>query len=224
MSTTKIRSGTPTCGAASPTPGAAYIVSIMSSMSAIDLRRDGSTGSARLVEGGVAVSENRPNHRLSRTDRAQKAATRSRSQVADESARCPLAERLPVRDQLLDRVAAELFDRPRRRARSRPSPRRRRRRRERRRRRCVRSPPGSRSCREIDRAQRLHQRRDRLHVAGDAQILAVGDAAFEAAGVVGRPRDAGDRRRRRSRAAGSRRGPASRARRRPPGRGRCRPP
>ena len=53
---------------------------------------------------------------------------------------------------------------------------------------------------EIDRAQRLHQRRDRLHVAGDAQILAVGDAAFEAAGVVGRPGDAdAARRRRRSR-------------------------
>ena len=33
MSTTKIRSATPTCGAASPIPGAAYIVSIMSVMS-----------------------------------------------------------------------------------------------------------------------------------------------------------------------------------------------
>ena len=31
-STTKIRRATPTCGAASPMPGAAYIVSIMSSM------------------------------------------------------------------------------------------------------------------------------------------------------------------------------------------------
>ena len=49
------------------------------------------------------------------------------------------------------------------------------------------------SChrRQIDGSQRLHQRRDRLHPAGDAQVLAVGDAAFEAAGVVGRPRDTG---------------------------------
>ena len=31
---------------------------------------------------------------------------------------------------------------------------------------------------EVHRSQRLHQRRDRLHVAGDAKLLAVGDAAL----------------------------------------------
>ena len=64
---------------------------------------------------------------------------------------------------------------------------------------------------EIDRSQRLHQRRDRLHVTDDAHVLAVGHAAFEAAGAVGRPgRSAG----RRAPAAGSRRGRAIRGGRR----------
>jgi len=44
---TKIRSGMPTCGAASPTPGAAYIVSIMSSMSRSISGVIASTGRAR---------------------------------------------------------------------------------------------------------------------------------------------------------------------------------
>ena len=79
--------------------------------------------------------------------------------------------------------------------------------------------------REIDRAQRLHQRRDGLHVDRDAQILAVGDAAFEAAGVVGRPGhvDAAGRRR-----AGARQDLVVDARagqrRRRPDHGRCRRP
>ena len=41
-------------------------------------------------------------------------------------------------------------------------------------------------CREVDRAERLHQRRDRFHVGRHPEVLAVGDAAFESAGVVGR--------------------------------------
>ena len=40
-SITKIFSDMPTCGAARPMPGAAYIVSIMSSINVVDLRRDG---------------------------------------------------------------------------------------------------------------------------------------------------------------------------------------
>ena len=40
---------------------------------------------------------------------------------------------------------------------------------------------------QVHRSQRLHQRGDRLHEPGDAHVLAVGDAAFEAAGIVGRP-------------------------------------
>ena len=62
MSTTKIRSDTPTCGAASPTPGAAYIVSIMSSIRRSISGVMASTAWARLVERGVAVFENRSNH------------------------------------------------------------------------------------------------------------------------------------------------------------------
>ena len=46
---------------------------------------------------------------------------------------------------------------------------------------------------QIDRPERLHQRGDWLHVTRDAKLLAVGDAAFEAAGVVRQPRDADGR-------------------------------
>ncbi len=49
---------------------------------------------------------------------------------------------------------------------------------------------------------------DRLHVAGDAHVFAVGDAALEAAGVVGRPRHRAVPAARRRRQQ-SRRGPAS---------------
>ena len=64
--------------------------------------------------------------------------------------------------------------------------------------------------RQVDRAQRLHQRGDRLHVAGDAEVLAVGDAALEAAGAVGRRATPTVACRRRRPAAGrSRRAPAS---------------
>ena len=42
---------------------------------------------------------------------------------------------------------------------------------------------------QVDGAERRHQRGDRLHEAGDPYVLTVGDAAFEAAGVVGRPDD-----------------------------------
>ena len=67
---------------------------------------------------------------------------------------------------------------------------------------------------DVDRAQRLHQRGDRLHEAGDAEVLAVGDAALEAARAVrrARQRDFGARCRHR---AGSRRAPASPAVARP---------
>jgi hypothetical protein len=40
--------------------------------------------------------------------------------------------------------------------------------------------------REIDRTQRLHERRDRFHVAGHAKLFAVGHAAFESAGTIRR--------------------------------------
>ena len=43
---------------------------------------------------------------------------------------------------------------------------------------------------EIDRPERLHERCDRFHVAGHPKILAIGDAAFETAGIVRRPGDA----------------------------------
>ena len=44
---------------------------------------------------------------------------------------------------------------------------------------------------QVDRPQRLHERRDGLHPGGDAKVFAVGHAAFEPAGVVGRTGDAG---------------------------------
>ena len=46
MSTTKTRNDTPTCGAASPMPGAAYMVSIMSSISCCSASSMRSTGCA----------------------------------------------------------------------------------------------------------------------------------------------------------------------------------
>ena len=68
---------------------------------------------------------------------------RSRSSRAVKRAAVRSRNACQFATQLLDRIAAELLDRARRRARSRPSLRRRRRRRGRRRRRCARSPPGS---------------------------------------------------------------------------------
>ena len=46
MSTTKTRNDTPTCGAANPIPGAAYMVSIMSSISYYSASSMCSTGCA----------------------------------------------------------------------------------------------------------------------------------------------------------------------------------
>ena len=46
MSTTKTRNDTPTCGAANPIPGAAYMVSIMSSISCYSASSMCSTGCA----------------------------------------------------------------------------------------------------------------------------------------------------------------------------------
>ena len=62
-SATKIRSGTPTCVAARPMPGAAYIVWIMSSIELLDVGRDLGDGRGGLVEHLVAVAEDRTDHR-----------------------------------------------------------------------------------------------------------------------------------------------------------------
>ena len=65
MSTTKMRSGRPTCGAASPTPGAAYMVSIMSSTSRSISGVTSLDGLGRFVENLIAVFEDgsqHPNH------------------------------------------------------------------------------------------------------------------------------------------------------------------
>ena len=73
MSTTKIRSGTPTCGAASPIPGAAYMVSIMSSMSRSIVRRDRVNRLGAIVEDGVAAFEDGSDHlvTMSHAERAE---------------------------------------------------------------------------------------------------------------------------------------------------------
>ena len=81
----------------------------------------------------------------------------------------------------------------------------------RRRHRFARSRPALLDAGQIDGAQRLHQRRDRLHVTGHAKVLAIGDAAFEPAGTIGRPGDAASAIVAVARAR-SRRGPASPAR------------
>ena len=59
---TKIRSDTPTCGAARPMPGAAYIVSIMSSMSFRTSPGDVADFRRRAVQRRVPVLQNRTNH------------------------------------------------------------------------------------------------------------------------------------------------------------------
>ncbi len=77
MSTTKIRSGTPICGAASPIPGAAYIVSIMSAMTDVDVRRDRVNGSRRVVQkSGRRTSESVESSRPKTTINAELAETR----------------------------------------------------------------------------------------------------------------------------------------------------
>ena len=129
----------------------------------------------RIIEAGDDPRVRRSGDRLRRRT-ARGSGARSRTSRA--RARVPRSNR------------RRIFRSAHRRAPARPSLRRRRRRRERRRRRCARSPQGFGHRRQIDRAERFHQRGDRFHVARDAEVLAVGDAAFEAAGVVGRPGDA----------------------------------
>ena len=194
----------PAC-AARPIPGAAYIVWIMSSMSCVNLRRDLADRRRGLVEHLVPIPENRTDHA------GVRAANRRRTCSA-------VACVMPL--DFVDRVAAKLLE-----ERIRED--------ERHHRfaddgrgghgadvaaldggRCL----GHRA--QVHRSQRLHQRGDRFHEAGHAHVLAVGDAAFEAAGVVGGPH----RRVGRRPAAGSRRARASRAAPRPPGRCRCRRP
>ena len=105
---------------------------------------------------------------------------------------------------------------PPRRARARPSPRRRRRRRARRRRPSagggLRMPSPR---RDVDRAQRVRHRRDRLHARADAQHGAGRHAALGAARLVAEPGDQPSSMRRARRALRSRGGSSSGSRRRP---------
>src|SRR5207244_3253823 len=93
-STTNRRRGTPTCGAANPTPGAAYMVSIMSSMRRSVSDVIASTGVARSWRIGS------PYLRIGRI-----------ILPSNETGRRALPKRPEVLDELLDGVAAELFDR-----------------------------------------------------------------------------------------------------------------
>src|SRR2546428_12763281 len=95
-STTKMRSGMPICGAASPTPGAAYIVSIMSSISRSISGVSASTGCAG------ACSAWSPYLRMGLSIQAS---------ALHEAGRRPIAERSKVLHELLDGIAAELLDR-----------------------------------------------------------------------------------------------------------------
>ena len=207
-STTNTRSGTPTCVAASPTPGAAYIVSIMSSISRCRL-----SSNVRDVGGGVSCRpaappylQDWPDHRVRRREagahggvRGRHGALEGRDRVAAEPLQQGVGEherhhRLADDGRGGHGADVAALDRRRR--------------------------LGHR--RQVDGAERLHERRDRLHVDRDPEVLAVGDAALEPAGVVGRPREAGGARRVAGRR--SRRGRASPAATRPRARGRCRRP
>src|SRR5262249_33311469 len=204
-STTNRRRGSPTCGAASPMPGAAYIVSIMSSMSrsssavndSISRARSWSGVSPYLRIGRIIFERHSPRKHRGREDQTNGLRDRGVFVKADRSTgrRSPRSKPLaravprgvPVGHELRDRVAPELLE-------------------ERvgehdghhrfaddggggngadvaalDRRGTLRHRP------EIHGAQRLHEGGDRLHVRRDAEVLAVGDAALEAAGVVGRP-------------------------------------
>ena len=195
-----MRSGTPTCGAARPMPGAAYIVSIMSSMSCCRLgvkRVD--VGGAAACSGRVAVVEDRTNHRRALKRAARRGASASDARASARASSDPRSSR---------RRTSRAARRP---ARARPSLRRRRPRPARRRRRCARWPPGARSSSPGRPTAAASSASRSASCSRDAEVLAVGDAAFEAAGVVGRPSEAG-RARASGSAAGSRRGRASRAR------------
>ena len=61
-STTKTRSGTPICVAASPTPGAAYMVSIMSSIEPVHVVVDRRDVGGGLMERALAVAQDRSDH------------------------------------------------------------------------------------------------------------------------------------------------------------------
>ena len=85
-SATKMRSGTPICGAASPTPGAAYIVLIMSSMSCwISGVISGTDGGGAMQHVGP-VAEDRPDHRGSDDQLARPTALPGASRPASCSA------------------------------------------------------------------------------------------------------------------------------------------
>ena len=98
-----MRSGTPTCGAASPMPGAAYIVSIMSSISCCrSRRRSRSTGAAGACRAGARRSAG-----------SDEACDRRLGALARRAARCASPTRgrpASCARQLGDRVAAELLE------------------------------------------------------------------------------------------------------------------
>ena len=127
---TKTRNGTPTCGAARPMPGAAYIVATMSSISVWISGVMASTSSARWCNARSPYLHDRSNHQDVR------AAVRRRVEPARHARALVSAE---VRLQLAHRVAAEALEHAPPPGRGRPPLRRPRPRRARRRRRCARS-------------------------------------------------------------------------------------
>ena len=176
-----MRSGTPICGAASPTPGAAYIVLIMSSMSCWISGVISATGGRRAMQDVGAVAEDRPDHAAWRSaGAADGAAGANRPRPARRwprsGARISSTESPPNFSRKASASTNATMASPTTAAAGTAQT-------------SLRSMAAGAFChrREVDRPQRLHQRGDRLHEAGDAHVLAVGDAAFEAAGVVGRP-------------------------------------
>ena len=132
--------------------------------------------------------------------------------------RLQLFRRFPVRLQPRPSSRRRAFPARRRRARGRPSPRRSRRPRAARSRRCARTARPAAASVEVDARHPLAQGGDRLLVGGDHHVLAVGDAAFEAAGPVRGARPAAVRPldRRRARRCRSPARPRAGSRSRPP--------
>ena len=159
-----------------------------------------STGSPYFTMGRRAMAGN--SHKDRGTQRTGTLRRRCSAGAAREELAPARARRLEVVEQLRRASRRRTSRGARPRAPAPPSPRPRRRRPARRRCRCARRRPSAASFvrRSIERSG-MTQGRDRLHDRPGAELLAVRDAALEAAGAVGRPVRGRARRRR-----GSRRG------------------
>src|SRR6478736_2711624 len=177
-STTKMRSGTPTCGAARPTPGAAYIVRIMSSTS---WRISGVTSETGAAGRCTVASPYLTIGRIIRLEVGGRSGLRGlgvRRLGTDEPRADRRGRRVDGVRDVGDVVGAELLEEGIGQHETHH--------------RLADDGSGRHGADvaafngrgrflerdEIDRPQRLHQGGNRLHVGRDAQFFTVGDAAF----------------------------------------------